>query len=195
MATDPDGVTHIQKRRASPGRWLIGLALAFTAVCGALCVWLLWPEAPAPVPVAPPRPVARAVPPPESSPARAPAPPPTAAALPASAEPPPPEAAPAQPAEGVHLYRPGTKPLKQGLVVPEGYELPPGFVRHYQTTDEGQAVKPILMFHPDYRPVDANGQPVELPANRVVPMELAPPGMPLEVLELPAGPEGVEPLP
>jgi hypothetical protein len=99
------------------------------------------------------------------------------------------------PAEGIHLFRPGTKPLKQGIIVPEDFELPPGYVRHYQATDRGERVKPILMFHPDHKPVDSNGNPVELPASRVVPPEMAPPGMPIEILELPGGPEGVEPIP
>jgi hypothetical protein len=105
------------------------------------------------------------------------------------------DAEPSGPAEGLGLFRPGTKPLKQGLIVPEDFELPPGYMRHYQTTDNGQMQKPILMFHPDHKPVDSNGQPVELPANRVVPPEMAPPGMPLDILELPEGPEGVEPIP
>ena len=98
-------------------------------------------------------------------------------------------------AEGIGLYRPGTKPIKQGIVVPENFELPPGYVRHYQATDNGERVKPILMFHPDYKPTDSNGRPVELPSNRVVPPELAPPGMPIEILDVPTGPEGVEPIP
>ena len=98
-------------------------------------------------------------------------------------------------AEGIGLYRPGAKPIKQGIVVPENFELPPGYVRHYQATDNGERVKPILMFHPDYKPTDANGQPVELPESRVVPPEMAPPGMPIDILEMPEGPEGVEPIP
>ena len=105
------------------------------------------------------------------------------------------EAEPSGPAEGINLYRPGTKPIKQGIIVPDDVELPPGYVRHYQTTDDGQMQKPILMFHPDHKPVDSEGKPVELPANRVVPPELAPPGMPIDILELPQGPEGVEPIP
>jgi hypothetical protein len=96
---------------------------------------------------------------------------------------------------GLALFRPGTKPLKQGIIVPEDFELPPGYMRHYQTTDDGQRVKAILMFHPDYQPKDASGQPVELPSNRVVPPEMAPPGLPIDILELPEGPEGVEPIP
>ncbi|OJH38923.1 hypothetical protein [Cystobacter ferrugineus] len=195
---DGDGVVRIQKKNTSQGTWLIWLALGFTAGCAALCAWLLWPEDPSPTPerAAPARAMATPPPPPPPRTSNTPAPLPHAEAPPApTPEPVAPRDEPEEPSDGVHLYRPGTKPLKQGLVVPEGFELPPGYVRHYQSTDDGQAVKPILMFHPDYHPTDSNGQPVELPANRVVPMELAPPGMPLEVLELPEGPEGVEPLP
>ncbi|CAM3478045.1 hypothetical protein COSO111634_16955 [Corallococcus soli] len=45
------------------------------------------------------------------------------------------------------------------------------------------------MFDPDFTPKDANGQPIPIPENRVVPEELAPPGMPRQMLELPAEPE------
>jgi len=196
---DGDGVTRIQKKNTSQGTWLIWLALGFTAGCVALCAWLLWPEDPSPAQVRaePVRAAAtRPTPPPPRTGSTPPALPRAASAeAPPGPEPVTQEGEPSGPSDGVHLYRQGTKPLKQGLVVPEGFELPPGYVRHYQATDDGEPVKPILMFHPDYKPTDANGQPVELPANRVVPMELAPPGMPLEVLELPEGPEGVEPLP
>ena len=95
------------------------------------------------------------------------------------------EAAPAAPAEGLNLFRPGTKPLKQGIIVPEDFPLPPGYVRHYQYADNGESVKPILMFHPDFKPVDSSGKPVDIPANRVVPPELAPPGMPIQMLKDP----------
>ncbi|HZA51045.1 MAG TPA: hypothetical protein VE549_09900 [Myxococcaceae bacterium] len=82
---------------------------------------------------------------------------------------------------GVALFPPpGTEPLKRGLIVPEDFELPPGYVRHFQTTDDGQRVPPILMFHPDYRPVGPDGKPIPLPPDRVVPPELAPPGFPIE---------------
>ncbi|RKH91762.1 hypothetical protein D7Y13_38460, partial [Corallococcus praedator] len=55
--------------------------------------------------------------------------------------------------------------------------------------DHGQPVAAILMFDPDFVPKDANGQPIPIPENRVVPEELAPPGMPRQMLELPAEPE------
>jgi hypothetical protein len=51
----------------------------------------------------------------------------------------------------------------------------------------------ILMFHPDHAPVDANGQPIAMPKDRVVPPELAPPGMPLQELEVPKGEAGQTP--
>jgi hypothetical protein len=86
---------------------------------------------------------------------------------------------------GVALFPPpGTKPIKRGLVVPEGFELPPGYVRHYQATDDGERVPAILMFHPDYHPVDEHGDPIALPADRIVPPDMAPPGMPIEMLEI-----------
>ena len=81
---------------------------------------------------------------------------------------------------------PGTEPLKRGLIVPDDFELPPGYVRHYQTTDDGRRLPPILMFHPDYRPVGPDGKPIPLPADRVVPPELAPPGFPIEPAVRPA---------
>ncbi|MCY1077750.1 hypothetical protein [Archangium lansingense] len=200
---DSDGVTRIQRKRSGSGMWIVGLGLGFTVVCLLLSAWLV--SSPAPVPTTPeaePVKLAQSAPAPSPAPSR---PAPKAAPpgnIPAQPSEPSPEqepmeqeAAPAGPAEGINLYRPGTSPLKQGIIVPEDFELPPGYVRHYQTTDSGERVKAILMFHPDYKPVDSKGTPVELPSNRVVPPELAPAGMPIEVLELPEGPEGVEPIP
>jgi hypothetical protein len=80
---------------------------------------------------------------------------------------------------------PGTKPTKTGIVVPDDFELPEGYVRHYQTTDDGKQLPPILMVHPDYALVDASGQPVATPEDGVVPPELAPPGLPVRMLEVP----------
>jgi hypothetical protein len=85
---------------------------------------------------------------------------------------------------------PGTKPPLVGLAVPEDFVLPPGYVRHYQATDDGQRIEPVLMFAPDYQPVAADGRPIALPANRVVPPELAPPGLPLRRIVVPAPTEG-----
>jgi hypothetical protein len=88
--------------------------------------------------------------------------------------------------EGIAAFPvPGTDPPKAGLVVPEDFALPEGYVRHSQATDDGGRLPAILMFHPDYEFVDATGTPIELPADGVVPPALAPPGMPLERLELP----------
>ena len=80
---------------------------------------------------------------------------------------------------------PGTKPIKRGIIVPEDFELPEGYVRHYQTTDGGQHLAAILMFHPDYEFVDERGEPVAVPPDRVVPPEMAPSGLPIQMLEVP----------
>lgn len=104
----------------------------------------------------------------------------------ASAEP---NEAPAEPParEGIHAFPPpGTKRIKAGIVVPEGFALPPGYMRHYQTTDKGEMLQAILVFHPDFQPVDAAGRPVPMPADRVVPAELAPSGLAIQTLEVPA---------
>ncbi|WP_437759728.1 hypothetical protein [Sorangium sp. So ce1389] len=95
--------------------------------------------------------------------------------------------APVAPApEGIAAFpAPGTKRIKAGLVVPDDFPLPEGYVRHYQATDNGRMLQAILMFHPDHAPLDAQGNPVPLPSDRVVPPEMAPPGLPLERLEIP----------
>jgi hypothetical protein len=87
---------------------------------------------------------------------------------------------------------PGTRPPLVGLAVPEDFPLPEGYVRHYQATDDGQRIEPILMFSPDRVFVGAAGRPVEVPKDRVVPPELAPPGLPIRriVIPAPATPEG-----
>jgi hypothetical protein len=206
---DDDGVTRIETR-STGGTWLVGLALGFTVLCLALSAWLVLSpgtatggddESPRPPEHEPPR--ASAPPRTSTRPEARPQGQPVAQQVPSTSPQPESQQEPAVtqdtepsgPAEGIGLYRPGTKPLKQGIIVPENFELPPGYMRHYQTTDDGQMQKPILTFHPDYKPVDSNGQPIELPANRVVPPEMAPPGMPIDILELPEGPEGVEPIP
>jgi hypothetical protein len=198
---DSDGVTRIQRKRTSSGMWIVGLGLGVTVLCLLLSAWLV--SSPASVPATPggePVRLAQSTPAPSPTPSRPT--PKVAPRVPAQSSEPAPQqepvaedAAPSGPAEGINLYRPGTSPLKQGIIVPENFELPPGYVRHYQSTDNGEGIKPILMFHPDYKPVDSKGVPVELPSNRVVPPELAPPGLPIEILELPEGPEGVEPIP
>lgn len=80
---------------------------------------------------------------------------------------------------------PGTSPPLIGLAVPEDYPLPEGYVRHYQATDDGQRIEPILMFSPDFDFRDASGRPIPLPDNLVVPPHLAPPGLPLRPIEIP----------
>jgi hypothetical protein len=89
--------------------------------------------------------------------------------------------------EGIAAFPPpGTDPPKTGVIVPDGVELPEGYVRHYQTTDDGQPLPPILMFHPDYTFTDEQGNPVAIPPDRVVPPELVPPGIPVQMLSIPA---------
>ena len=86
-------------------------------------------------------------------------------------------------ASGIGLFPPpGTDPVKIGIVVPDDFPLPEGYLRHHQVTDDGQPMPPILMFHPDYELLDERGQPIPLPEDRVVPPELAPEGLPIELL-------------
>ena len=81
---------------------------------------------------------------------------------------------------------PGTDPPRSGVIVPDDWVLPEGYVRHYQTTDDGEPLPPILMFHPDYTFTDEQGNPIAIPPDRIVPPELVPPGLPVRMLELPA---------
>lgn len=74
---------------------------------------------------------------------------------------------------------PGTSPPLEGLAVPADFQLPDGYVRHHQVTDEGVPIEPILMFAPGFTLYDASGRPIAMPDNGVVPPELAPPGLPL----------------
>lgn len=80
---------------------------------------------------------------------------------------------------------PGTKPPLVGLAVPEGFALPDGYVRHYQATDDGQSIEPILMFAPGRQFYDAANNPITVPEDRVVPPELAPPGLPIRKVVIP----------
>ncbi|MEO5843806.1 MAG: hypothetical protein ABIQ33_03090 [Caldimonas sp.] len=81
---------------------------------------------------------------------------------------------------------PGTRPPLIGLAVPEGFVLPEGYVRHYQATDDGQRLEAILMFSPDRPFLDSAGRPIAMPKDRVVPPELAPPGLPIRRIVIPA---------
>lgn len=84
---------------------------------------------------------------------------------------------------------PGTSPPLKGLAVPEDFVLPPGFVRHHQVTDAGEPIEAILMYSPDYVFRDAAGNAIPIPENRVVPPEMAPPGLPIREIEIPPPPE------
>lgn len=88
---------------------------------------------------------------------------------------------------------PGTSPPLVGLAVPEGFDLPKGYVRHHQATDDGQAIEAVLMFAPDHQLFDANNKPIDMPANRVVPPEWAPPGLPIRRIVIPAPTEPARP--
>ena len=80
---------------------------------------------------------------------------------------------------------PGTSPPMLGLAVPEDFELPEGYVRHFQATDDGQRIEPILMFSPDYEFLDGAGRPIRLPPDMVVPPNMAPPGLPIRQIRIP----------
>ncbi|HEU4407028.1 MAG TPA: hypothetical protein VFS43_17300 [Polyangiaceae bacterium] len=194
-SVDRDGVVRVGPGAGGEGRRrLWPLLLALPALAGLLVLAAGGRDRRPPAPAAP-TPAARAAEAPEAPPAarREPGPAVTTARAPdddaepdAGAPPDEPPAGP-PPREGIHAFPPpGTKRIKAGLVVPEGFELPPGYMRHYQATDKGEMLQAILMFHPDYQPVDASGRPVPLPPDRVVPPELAPPGLALETLAVPA---------
>lgn len=80
---------------------------------------------------------------------------------------------------------PGTSPPLIGIAVPEDFPLPEGFVRHAQATDDGQRIEPILMFSPDYDFFDEQGRPIQVPEDRVVPPEFAPPGLQIRMIRIP----------
>ena len=84
---------------------------------------------------------------------------------------------------------PGTRPPLIGIAVSEGFELPPGYVRHHQFTDDGRRIEPILMFAPDHPFVVAAGQASAMAQDRVVPPALVPPGLPIRQIVLPPAAE------
>jgi hypothetical protein len=205
---DSDGVVRVEQRRAGGATWVLGLGIAITCVCLGLSAWMFFdkPEAES-LPE-----LSMSEPPPVESSAPAPVPArpagrPTKPVKPAAAPALPkhlqeqmeavPEEVLAQLPEGLYempkpgegptgmmlFPAPGTDPLKKGIIVPEDFELPPGYVRHYQATDDGEQLPAILMFSPDKPPLDANGQPMQVPENGIVPPELAPPGMPVQMLD------------
>jgi hypothetical protein len=175
-------------------------------VAGAAALWLLWAPsgpavAPAPLPAAPPAaaggPIARAAPGrPPAAPVRAPEgdadPTPDLSSYVARGEKP----SMSDVIERLHqkgVYTglgafspPGTSPPLAGLAVPEDFVLPKGYVRHHQATDDGQPIEAMLMFAPGFQLFDAAGRPIAMPANRVVPPELAPPGLPVRRIAIPA---------
>jgi hypothetical protein len=92
--------------------------------------------------------------------------------------------------QGVHtglgaFNPPGTSPPLVGLAVPKDFPLPAGYVRHHQVTDDGQSIEPVLMFAPDFQLYDASNRPLEMPKDRIVPPEMAPPGLPLRRIVVP----------
>lgn len=203
---DGDGVKIVEVGGVRRGVWLLALALLVAGAALVIALELLVPGEPASGPAAPVAAapgVAPAAPAPAPRPLRAvrrsaapvaaaptapsaplTAPTPTAPELPRFPD------EPADQPTGIALFPPpGTDPPKVGLVVPEDFELPEGYVRHHQTTDDGVELPAILMFHPDYEWLDENGVPIPLPPDLVVPPELAPPGMPIDRLVIP------EPLP
>jgi hypothetical protein len=100
-----------------------------------------------------------------------------------------PQAVPYEGPTGMMHFPPlGTKPVRVGVVVPEDFELPEGFVRHHQFSDDGEPLPAILMVHPDYQLLDDEGRPVTTKGG-VVPPEYAPEGLPIELLELPQAEE------
>ncbi len=80
---------------------------------------------------------------------------------------------------------PGTRPPLIGLAVPEDFVLPPGYVRHHQATDDGQRIEAVLMFDPDHPPPAAAGRSLATAQERLVPPELAPPGLPPRRIVIP----------
>lgn len=208
---DSDGVVRVEQRRAGGVAWVLGIGIVLTCAALGLSAWLIFdkPEVESPPVVSrtEPPPVEQPVPPPSH-----PAPPrPAAKALPKHLQ----EQVAAVPDEvleqipegvyempkpgeaptGMMLFpAPGTDPIKKGIIVPEDFELPPGYVRHYQATDDGERLPAILMFSPDRPPLDANGQPMKVTENGIVPPELAPPGLTIRMLD-PEHPTEAEPKP
>lgn len=171
---DADGVVRVERGRSLRAGLIVG-AVLFAVLCVSLALWLSPAADTEALPALPPT---AAPPPPSLRPQRRPVvtPPPSALQeLPLSGG----------EKSGLALFQPGTKPIKVGLVVPDGFALPPGYVRHYQTLDDGRQLPAILMFHPDFRPTGEDGAPIEVPPDRIVPPELAPPELQQRWLEVP----------
>ena len=197
---DHDGVKVVEVGGVRKGVWLLVLALLIVGAAGLLALRLVRrgaapvapavdvtlaaaPSPPAPAPVAAARrmhPVRRGSPPAPAAAANE-APPPADPELPQLPD------EPGDGPSGIAVFLPlGTDPPKRGILVPDDFELPEGYVRHHQATDDGESLPAILMFHPDYQWIDENGVAIALPENRIVPPELAPPGLPIKLLEIPA---------
>lgn len=214
LHVDKDGVRTIEGPGVRTSVWLLALAMVLVgmAVIVLLRPLMYQSRTLATEPSSPGLTANLPAPPITSAPPRAPGAPVDVPHVPDRAAPPQPkqpdlhaqsepvsESAPAAPPEndtdadesanqpsGIAVFPPpGTKPIKRGIIVPEDFELPPGYVRHYQTTDDGRHLPPILMFHPDYQPLDERGEPIPLPEDRVVPPEMAPPDMPVQTLDDP----------
>ena len=204
-APDGDGVRVSPKAGAALRFLLPGLAVAVLVLAVFVGGWLLLaPAAPsAPVPVASSEVASPAGPAPVLAARPATAAPVEAAELPSDDpndlstyfRPGDPEPTGAEVISALHdlgirtglgaFDPPGTSPPLEGLAVPPDYALPEGYARHHQVTDEGVAIEPILMFAPDFVLYDADGRPVALPADRVVPPELAPPDLPIRRVRIP----------
>jgi hypothetical protein len=89
------------------------------------------------------------------------------------------------PLEGTALYQHIKKPFRIGVVVPKDFELPPGYVRHYQMNEDGTALPPILMYHPDFKTMSEGGVELEIPEDRIVPPDDLPVGLKSLMLEIP----------
>jgi hypothetical protein len=218
LRVDGDGVRILEAPGLRRTVWLLALSTAVVGVAVVVAVAVLRaapprsPDARAESPATPPDVLATtASKPPAAAPVSAPAEPapatpriravpraehaPSPPPAPGANEPPPEKEAPmfevsnSPDRPGIAVFPPpGTKPIKSGIIVPDDFPLPPGYVRHYQATDDGERLPAILMFHPDYQFVDEHGQPVAIPADRIVPPDMAPPGLPVKMLEVPKAP-------
>ncbi len=89
------------------------------------------------------------------------------------------------PLTGIELYDNSAKPFRIGVVVPDDFVLPEGYVRHYQMNEDGTPLKPILMYHPDFHPKDSSGAPLPIPGDLIVPGDQLPKGLAAVMLEVP----------
>lgn len=195
----PDGVRVFRDPGARSNLWRSGLVLAGLVIVVVSSLVLRGP-APEPEPhrEAPPGAVAEATTEPSrplvrrDEKSRPPSPsPPGPDATQSAATQSAPAQAEAQPLpRGSNLF-PDQKrrPYLIGNVVPDGFVLPPGYIRHYQTAHFPDGLKqlpPILMYDFGFQPLDGEGRPLPVPEDRVVPVDRLPPGIPLQKLEIPS---------